>query len=178
MKDLGQLTYFLGLEVHTTSHGLFLNQHKYIQDLIGLADLFEASSIDMLLELNVNYQKVKGDILPDPSLYRRLVGSLIYLTITHPDISSAVHTLSKFMDAPRHLHMVAVHRIIRYLIGTPHRGHFFPRGSSLELTAYSDVDWASCPDSRHSTTGWCIFFGDALISWKCKKQDYVSKSST
>jgi hypothetical protein len=178
MKDLGHLTYFLGLEVHSRDHGLFLNQHKYIQDLIELAGLKDATAVDTPMEVNVKYQKDEGEPLPDPFLYRQLVGSLIYLTITRPDISYAVHIVSKFMQAPRHLHLVAVRCIIRYLIRSPTRGLFFPTQSTLNLTSYSDADWAGCPDTRKSITGWCIFLGDALISWKCKKQDCVSKSST
>lgn len=82
------------------------------------------------------------------------------------------------MPAPRHLHFSAVRRIIRYILGTSSRGLFFPAGSSTQLQAYSDSDWAGCPDTRKSTMGWCMFLGDALISWKCKKQESVSKSST
>ena len=82
------------------------------------------------------------------------------------------------MQSPWHLHLYAVHRIIRYILGTPNRDLFFPTGSSLHLQAYSDADWAGCPDTRKSTTGWCMFFGDALISWKCKQQNFVSKSPT
>ncbi|RVW59204.1 Retrovirus-related Pol polyprotein from transposon RE1 [Vitis vinifera] len=123
MKDLGQLTYFLGLE--------------------------DTSSVDTPMEVNVKYRKDEGDLLDDPTLYRRLVGSLIYLTTTRPDISYAVHQVSQFMTSPRHLHLAAVRCIIRYL-----------------------------RDTRRSTTGWCMFLGDALISWRCKKQDRVSKSST
>jgi hypothetical protein len=82
------------------------------------------------------------------------------------------------MQCPRHFHLSAVKRIIRYILGTSNRGLFFPTGSSLKLQAYSDADWAGCPDTRKSITGWCMFLGDALISWKCKKQNRVSKSST
>ena len=82
------------------------------------------------------------------------------------------------MQAPRHLHLSAVRRIIRYILGILSRGLFFLTGSSPQLQAYSDTDWASCPDTRKSTMGWCMFLGDALISWKCKKQDSISKSST
>ena len=178
MKDLGHLTYFLGLEVNSRDHGLFLNQHKYIHDLIELAGLKDATAVDTPMEVNVKYRRDEGELLPDPFLYRQLVGSLIYLTITRPDISYAVHIVSKFMQSPRHLHLAAVRRIIRYLIGSSTRGLFFPTKSALHLTAYSDADWAGCPDTRKSTTGWCIFLGDALISWKCKKQECVSKSST
>ena len=82
MKDLGQLTYFLGLEVHYRSHGLFVNQHKYIQDLITLAGLKDTSSVDTPIEVNVKYKKDEGEILDEPTFYRRLVRSLIYLTTT------------------------------------------------------------------------------------------------
>ena len=82
MKDLGQLTYLLGLEVHYRSHGLFVNQHKYIQDLITLAGLEDTSSVDTPMEVNVKYRKDEGDLLDEPTLCRRLVGSLIYLTTT------------------------------------------------------------------------------------------------
>ena len=115
MKDLVHLTYFLGLEVHYRSHGLFMNQHKYIQDLITLARLEDTSSVDTPMEVNVKYRKYEGDLLEEPTLYRRLVGSLIYLTTTRLDISYVVHQVSQFMSSPRHLHLVAIRRIIRYL---------------------------------------------------------------
>ena len=126
----------------------------------------------------MKYQKDEDELLHDPFLYRQLVGSLIYLTITRPNISYAVHIISKFMHSPRHLHLATVRRIIRYLIGSPTRGLLYPTKSGLHLTAYSDADWAGFPDTRESTTGWCVFLGDALISWKCKKQNCVSKFST
>jgi transposase InsO family protein len=178
MKELGRLTYFLGLEVHYQSEGIFLNQQKYIKDLVQLAGLTNSNSVDTPMEVNVKYRRDEGELLDDPTLYRKLVGSLIYVTITRPDISFAVHTVSRFMQAPRHLHFSAVQRIIKYLLGTSRRGLFFPNNSTLQLQAYSDADWAGCPDTRKSTTGWCMFLGNAAISWKCKKQDSVSKSST
>ena len=119
MKDLGQLTYFLGLQVHHRSNGIFLNQHKYIQDLIALVGLEGITSVDTHMEVNVKYRKDEGDLLADPTLYRHLVGSLIYLTTTRPDISYVVHQVSQFMSSPRHLHHVVVRRIICYLIGYP-----------------------------------------------------------
>jgi len=178
MKDLGQLTYFLGLEVHHRSNGIFLNQQKYIQDLIKLAGLAGTTLVDTPMEVNVKYRKDEGYLLHDPTLYRRLVGSLIYLTTTRPNISYAVHQVSQFMSSPRHLHFAVVHRIIRYLKGLSTHELFFPKALSLQLMAYRDANWPGCPDTRRSTTGWCMFLGDALISWKCKKQDRVSKSST
>lgn len=178
MKDLGQLTYFLGLEVHSNTSGIFLHQHKYTQDLVSLAGLQDSSLVDTPLEVNVKYHMEEGELLSDPSLYRQLVGSLNYLTITRPDIAFAVQQVSQFLHSPRHLHLAAVRRIIRYLRGTPSRGLFFPSGSSMQLSAFSDADWAGCPNTRRSITGWCMFLGNSLISWKSKKQDRVSKSST
>ncbi|RVX06393.1 Retrovirus-related Pol polyprotein from transposon RE1 [Vitis vinifera] len=125
IKDLGQLTYFLGLEVHHRANGIFVNQHKYIQDFITLAGLEDTSSVDTPMEVNVKYKKDEGDLLDDPTLYRRLVRSLIYLTTTRPDISYVVHQVSQFMSSPRHLHLAAVRSIIRYLRGSPTRGLFF-----------------------------------------------------
>ena len=150
-KYLGQLTYFLGLEVHYRSHGLFVNQHKYIQDLITLAGLEDTSSVDTPMEVNVKYRKDEGDLLDEPTLYRPLVGSLIYLTTIRPNISYVVHQVNQFMSSSRHLHLAAVRHIIRYLQGSPPRGLFFPTDTSLQLVAYSDADWAGCPDTRRST---------------------------
>ncbi|CAJ2628294.1 unnamed protein product [Trifolium pratense] len=178
MKDLGTLHYFLGLEVHSTSKGILLHQHKYATDLISMAGLESANLVDTPLEVNVKYHRDDGDLLPDPLLYRQLVGSLNYLTITRPDISFVVQQVSQFMHSPRRLHLAVVRRIIRYLKGTSHRGLFFPTGITPKLSAYSDADWAGCPDTRRSVTGWCMFLGSSLISWKSKKQARVSKSST
>ncbi len=140
MKDLGQLTYFLGLEVHHRPQGIFLNQHKYIQDLVQLAGLTDTNSVDTPMELNVKYRRDEGEILGDPTLYQKLVGSLIYLTITRPDISYAFRTVSKFMQAPWHLHLSAIRRIIRYILGTLSHRLFFPTSYSTQLRAHSDAN--------------------------------------
>jgi hypothetical protein len=178
MKDLGPLQYVLGLKVHSTTTGIFLHQHKYIQELIALAGLQEGRSVDTPLEVNVKYRRDEGDFLSNPSLYRQLVGSLNYLTITRPDISFVVQQVSQFMQAPTHLHLATVRHIVRYLHGTSARGLFFPVDSPICLVAYSDADWAGCSDTHCSITGWCMFLGNSLVSWKSKKQDRVSKSST
>jgi hypothetical protein len=108
MKDLGQLTYFLGLEVHHRPLGFFMNQHKYIQYLIIVAGLEDTSFVDTLMEVNVKYRKDEGGLLEDHTLYRSLIGSLIYLTTTRPDISYVVHQVSQFMSSSRHLYLAAV----------------------------------------------------------------------
>ena len=164
MKDLGPLTYFLGLEVQQSEKGLVLDQHNYTLDLIDMAGLSHSTAVDTPLEVNLKLTQDSGDLLPDPTFHCQLVGSLIYLTNTRPDIEYAVNLLSQFMTTPRHLHLVAARHIIQYLLGTPNHGLFFPAGTSLELTAYSIADWVGCQDTRQSTTGWCMFLGNALIS--------------
>ena len=143
-----------------------------------MLNTFCSNIVDTPMEVNVKLRWDEDELLQDRTFYRKLVGSRIYLTITRPDISCVVHIVSKFMQNPRHLHLSAVQRIIRYLLATSKRGLFFPRGAAIKLRAYSDADWAGCPNTRKSTTGWCMFLGDALISWKCKKQESISKSST
>ncbi|XP_017426322.1 uncharacterized mitochondrial protein AtMg00810-like [Vigna angularis] len=163
MKGLGYLNYFLGLEVHYHPEGIFVNQHKYIQDLVQLAGLSNSTFVDTPMEVNVKYRRHEEELLDNPTQYRKLVGSLIYVTITRLDISFAVHTVSKFMQSPRHFHFSVVQRIIKYLLGTSSRGLFFPGNSSLQLQAYNDADWAGYPDTRRSTTGWCMFLGMLLF---------------
>ena len=126
----------------------------------------------------VKLLKDDGHPFPDIAAYRRLVGQLLYLTNTRPDICFAVTYLSQFLSAPMSSHYNAALRILRYLKGSPGRGLFFPCHSSLQIKAFSDSDWASCPESRRSFTGFCIFLGDSLVSWKTKKQPTVSHSSS
>ena len=114
-----------------------------------MAGLQDTSSVDT----SSKYCHEEGDLLSDPTMYRWLVGSLNYLTITQFDISFVVQQVSQFMQTPRHLHLVAVHHIIQYLQGSPSRGLFFPTGSPLRLIAYSDADWIRCPNTHRSITG-------------------------
>ncbi|XP_057487612.1 uncharacterized mitochondrial protein AtMg00810-like [Actinidia eriantha] len=178
MKDLGPLRYFLGIEVAFSPKGYLLSQSKYIADILEHACLTDTRTVQTPLELNVRYSPTDGTPLPDPSLYRTIVGSLVYLTITCPDIVYAIHIVSQFVTSPTTVHWVVILRILRYLRGTQFQSLLLPFTSSLQLHAYSDADWASDPIDRKSTTGFCIFLGDSLISWKSKKQSVVSKSST
>ena len=133
MKDLGALTYFLGLGISRGKEGIRVNQTKYADDLIGTTRLQDAKTFDTPLELNVKISKDDGCPLEDPTVFRRLVGSLLYLTMTRPDISHAIHTMSQFVSNPYKPHLAAVYRILRYLEGTRNRGLFYPSKASLKL---------------------------------------------
>ena len=178
MKDLGPLNYFLGLEVSSSADGYYLTQAKYTSDLISQANITDNKIVDTLIEYNYRPNSHDGESLSDATLYRQLVGSLIYLTVTRPDISYAVHVVSQFMTAPISPHYVVILRILRYLKGTIFDGLHFSSHSSLTLQAYSDADWAGDPIDRRSTTRYCFLLGDSLISCRSKKQIVVARSST
>ena len=116
--------------------------------------------------------------MSNPSLYRRLVGNLVYLTVTRPEIFYVVHQVSQYLSASRSTHYAAVLRILRYLKGTLFHGLFYSAQSPLVLRAFSDADWAGDPTDRKSTTGYCFLLDSFLISWRNKKQTFVARSST
>uniref|UniRef100_A0ACD6ADL7 Uncharacterized protein n=1 Tax=Avena sativa TaxID=4498 RepID=A0ACD6ADL7_AVESA len=135
MTDLGPLRYFLGIEVSSISDGFYISQEKYIQDLLARAALGDERTVETPMELNVKLQSTDGDLLPDPTRYLHLVGSLVYLDVTPPVISYLVHILSQFVSAPTTVHYSHLLRVLRYLHGTITRRIFFPRSSSLQLSA-------------------------------------------
>ena len=112
----------------------------------------------------------KSDLLKDQGRYRRLVGRLIYLTVSRPDITYAVHVLSRFMHQPRKAHMEVALRVVRYLKNAPGQGLFFSSNNDFRMRAYCDLDWAGCPLTTRSTTGYCVFLGPSLISWRSKRR--------
>ncbi|XP_026430006.1 uncharacterized protein LOC113326504 [Papaver somniferum] len=177
MKDLGPLRYFLGIEVDNPSDGCFISQVKYASDILQRARLTDNKTANTPLELNSKINPFDRKILSNPTLYRQLVGSLNYLTITQPDINHVVHIVSQFMSAPRSTHYAAVIRILRYIKGTLYQGIKISSTSDLCLLTYSESDWAGDITDRRSTTGYCLFLGNFLISWGSKKQTVVSRSS-
>ncbi|KAL0413270.1 UNVERIFIED_CONTAM: Retrovirus-related Pol polyprotein from transposon RE1 [Sesamum radiatum] len=177
IKDLGYAKYVLGLELARSSHGTCVSQRKYLSDIVHDCQMTSAKSAATPLPVGVKFDAASGSLLASPDRHRRLIDMLLYLGFSRPDISFAVQQLSQFIQQPRQPHWEAALHLVCYLKGTPSLGLFFPTGSSLQLIAFSDSDWASCIDTRRSVTGYCIFLGNSLIFWKTKKQAIVSRSS-
>lgn len=177
MKDLGVLKYFLGLEIARSSQGIFMSQRKYALDIISETGLFGAKPAEFPMEQNHKLALAEGQLLDDPEQYRRLIGRLIYLGVTRPDLAYSVHILSQFMQKPREDHWEAALRLVRYLKKNPGQGILLRADNNLSLEGWCDSDWASCPLTRRSLSGWFVLLGYSPVSWKTKKQPTVSRSS-
>ncbi|KAL0428225.1 UNVERIFIED_CONTAM: Retrovirus-related Pol polyprotein from transposon RE2 [Sesamum latifolium] len=177
IKDLGPAKFFLGLKLTRSAHGTFISQRKYLLDIIHDCHLEDAKPAATPLPAGIKFDASSGSVLASPDCYRGLVGRVLYLGFSRPDISFPVQQLSQFIQHPREPHWDAAIHLVRYLKGTSSLGLFFAADSLLTLSAFSDSDWASCLDTRCSVTGYCIFLGGSLVSWKTKKQATVSRSS-
>ncbi|XP_021773304.1 uncharacterized protein LOC110737266 [Chenopodium quinoa] len=176
-EDLGVLKYFLGIEVARSPTRLFLSQRKYSLDIISETGLMGSKPAHTPMEQNHKLARATGPLLTDPTAYKRLVGRLVYLGVTRPDLTYSLHVLSQFMKAPKQEHWEAAMRVVRYLKCTPSQGILLRLNSELTLQGWCVSDWATCPLTRRSLSGWLVFLGKSPIAWKTKKQDTVATSS-
>jgi hypothetical protein len=177
MSMIGELTYFLGFQVQQSIQGIFVSQPKYAKDLVKRFGLDGKSHARTPMSTSV---KLHADVAGKPidqSLCRSMIGCLLYLTASRPDISFSVGVCARFQANPKESHLTTVKRILRYVNGTVNFGIFFSRNTNLELAGYSDVDWAENADDRKSTSGGCFYVGTNLVAWMSKKQNSISLST-
>ncbi|KAL8126657.1 hypothetical protein AgCh_013786 [Apium graveolens] len=178
MSIMGELSYFLGLQVSQRSDGIFISQTKYVKDLLkkfGMVDCSPASTpMSTATKLDEDKKGKSVDILG----YRGMIGSLFYLTSSRPYIIFVTYLCTRFQANPKESHLMAVKRIFRYLKGTPNLGLWYPKGTCFKAVGYIDAYFARCRVDRKSTSGSYQFLGQRLVSWYSKKQKYVSTSTS
>ena len=175
-KDLRMLRYFLGVEVMRSKHRIFLSQRKYVLDLLSETGKLGAKPCSFPMAPGLHLTR-EGELFEDSERYRRLVGKLNYLTVTRPDIAHSVSVVSQYMSSPTVDNWVAVEHILCYLKGASRRGILYSNHGHNRVECFIDADWARSKEDRRSTSGYCVFVGGNLVSWKSKKQGVVSRSS-
>ncbi|GJS64200.1 uncharacterized mitochondrial protein-like protein [Tanacetum coccineum] len=170
MSSMGELTFFLGLQVQQKEDGIFISQDKYVAEILKKFNYSDVKSASTPVDLEKPLVKDGDADDVDVHLYRSMIGSLMYLTASRPDIMFAVCACARFQVTPKTSHLLAVKRIFRYLKGKPTLGLWYSRDSPFELVAYTDSDYAGATQDRKSTTGGCQFLGNRLISWQCIKK--------
>ncbi|RVX14701.1 Retrovirus-related Pol polyprotein from transposon RE2 [Vitis vinifera] len=161
IKDLGPLKYFLGMEFARSRKGIFISQRKYVLDLLSETGLLGCKATETPIKLNLKLQLASPVEMIDKEKYQRLVGRLIYLSHTRPDIAFAVSMVSQFMHSPNQGHFDAVYKVLRYLRGTPGKGLLYENRGHLQVDVFTDADWA----------------GSVIVTWQSKKQSVVARSS-
>ncbi|GJT74879.1 retrovirus-related pol polyprotein from transposon TNT 1-94 [Tanacetum coccineum] len=178
MSMMGQMSFFLGLQISQSPRGIFINQSKYASEIVKKYGLHTTDSVDTPM---IENKKLDEDLQGKPvdaTLYRGMIGSLMYLTSSRPDLNYAVCLCARYQAKPTEKHLQAVKRIFRYLNGTINMGLWYSKDTDMSLTAYADADHAGCQDTRRSTSGSAQFLGDRLVSWSSKKQKSTAISST
>nr|GEW17005.1 putative ribonuclease H-like domain-containing protein [Tanacetum cinerariifolium] len=178
MSSMGELTFFLGLQVKQKKDGIFISQDKYVAEILRKFGLTEGKPASTPIDTEKPLLKDLDGEDVDVHTYSSIIGSLMYLTLSRPDIMFAVCACARFQVTPKASHLHAVKRIFRYLKDKPHLGLWYPKDSPSDLVAYSDSDYAGASLDRKSKTRGCQFLGCRLISWQCKKQTVVATSST
>ncbi|GKE31963.1 putative ribonuclease H-like domain-containing protein, partial [Tanacetum coccineum] len=178
MSSMGELTFFLGLQVTQKDDGIFISQDKYVDEILKKFGFSTVKTASTPIETSKSLMKDENDEDVDVHLYRSMIGPLMYLTSSRPDIMFAVCACARFQVTPKVSHLHAMKRIFRYLKGQPKLGLWYPKDSPFVLEAYTDSNYAGASLDRKSTTGGCQLLGSRLISWQCKKQTVVTNSTT
>ena len=178
MSMMGELKFFLGFEIKQGLEGTFIKQAKYTQDMLKRFELEDVKPVKFPMPTRCKLDSDPNGKAVDQKVYRSMIGSLLYLCASRPDIMLSVGICARFQSAPKESHYMAVKRIFRYLAHTPNFGLWYPKGANFNLVGYSDSDWAGDCVERKSTSGGCQFLGRSLVSWSSKKQNCVSLSST
>jgi hypothetical protein len=174
---MGKLTYFLGFQVKQLKDSTFISQMKYTQDLLKRFGMKDAKPANTPMGTDGHVDLNKGGKSVDQKAYRSMIGSLLYLCASRPDIMLSVCMCARYQSDTRECHLVAVKRILRYLVATLCFGIWYPKGSTFDLFGYADSDYAGCKVDRKSTSGTCQFLGRSLVSWSSKKQTSVALST-
>jgi hypothetical protein len=177
MSMMGELNYFLGFQVKQLKEGTFISQTKYTQDLIKRFGMKDDKPAKTPMGTNRHLDHNKGGKSVDQKAYRLMIGSLLYLCASRSDIMLSVCMCPRFQSDPKECHLVAVKRILRYLVSTPCFRIWYPKGSTFDLIGYSVSDYAGCKVDRKSTSGTCQFLRRSLVSLSSKKQTSVVLST-
>ncbi|GJT67901.1 hypothetical protein Tco_1019381 [Tanacetum coccineum] len=166
---MGKISFFLGLQIFQNPRGIFINQSKYALESLKKYGFDSCDPVDTPMVEKSKLDEDKEGKAIDPSHYRGMIGTLLYLTASRPDLQFAICMCARYQARPTEKHLHAVKRIFRYLRGTVNRGLWYPKDSSIALTAFADADHAGCQDTRRSTSGSMQFLGDRLVSWSSKR---------
>ena len=177
MSMMGELNFFLGLQIKQLKERTFINQAKYIRDLLKKFNLEEVKAKNTPMSSSIKLDMDEKGKSVDQIKYRGMIGSLLYLTASRPDIMYSVCLCARFQECPKESHLNAVKRIFRYLKGTIDIGLWYPKCDNFELICYSDADFDGCKIDRKITSGTCHFLGHSLVSWHRKKQNSVALST-
>ncbi|XP_056173615.1 uncharacterized mitochondrial protein AtMg00810-like [Syzygium oleosum] len=178
MSDLGIMHYFLGIEVVQSSDGIFISQKKYVGEILDRFQMKDCNPVNTLIEFGLKLHKDHEGKKVDSKLYKQIVGSLMYLTATRPDIMYSMSLINRYIENPTKMHLLVAKRILRYLQGTRDFGLFYNKGEKSNVLGFTDSDYAGDQDDRRSTSGYAFMFGTGAISWSSKKQPIVILSST
>ncbi|KAJ9559214.1 hypothetical protein OSB04_013828 [Centaurea solstitialis] len=177
MSDLGKMRFFLGIEVLQTAQGIHISQQKYAIEILRRFDMEDCNAVINPIVPGCKLKSDEGERF-DETLFKQIVGSLMYITTTRPDIQFVVNLISRFMAKPTEVHYLAAKRVLRYLKGTTDFGIWYKSGGEGSLEVFTDSDFAGDIDSRKSTSGYVFLWNNGAITWSSKKQDIVALSST